>query len=409
MENKKNTIRLEYLPLKDALELYKQGIFVKGVFPSSSLQEDLDGVDQNLKDEFLAYYCPNLQSGLFEYDMSIEDYEPELRGVQLNEEVYDIENVFSDELGYNFETEDKSIINYDSRLTYKNKEVYETKKQEILSKAKDLAKTVGSVFTAPITRHVVMKAKKVPDVEQAMQGGLYHFTSEKAADAILKSGYIKPSGRITSYSMKKKTFFFGENPELQDVLYNCKDLQKHMTAIHVKYNEALQRDIENGKVQVRLDDGAVCIVGATKAEHGYEMEKVQMELVKDEKTNRFYYKNVTEKELTAEQIQSSKEVDEKLNKYLKIPRAFRELATYPEVAKRAVERFANTITGKQKALPGKIEQDEQVNYVQPNTKANEMLTNIQGQVYPPEEMNVNYNAIDENVKEQERQYENLEV
>lgn len=406
MENKKNTLRLEYLPLKDALKLYKQGIFVKGVFPSSSLQEDLDGVDQNLKDEFLAYYCPNLETGLFEYDMSIEDYEPELSNVQLNEEVYGIKDVFSDELGYNFETEEESIINYDGRLVYKDKVAYETKKQEILAKAKDIAKTVGSIFTAPLTRHVVMKAKRVPDIDEALQGGLYHFTSEKAANAILKSGYIKPSGRITSYSMKKKTFFFGENPELQDVLYNCKDLQKHMTAIHVKYNEALQRDIANGKVQVRLDDGAVCIVGATKAEYGYEMEKVQMELVKDEKTNRFYYKNVTDKELTEEEIQSSKEVDERLNKYLRIPRAFRELATYPEVARRAVSKFAKTITGKTKALPAKMEQQMQEHI---DTKANEMFAKIQGQVYSQNEININYNEIGENVKEQVKEYKNLEV
>lgn len=408
MEERKNTIRLEYLPLKDALKLYEQGIFVKGVFPSNSLQEDLDGIDKNLKEEFLAYYCPNLNSGLFEYDMSIEDYEPELSSVELNEEIYKIDNVFSDELGYNFETEEKNIINYNDRQLYKDKQTYESKKQEILSKAKDIAKTVGSIFTAPLTRHVVMKAKRIPDVEQALQGGLYHFTSEKAADAILKSGYIKPSGRITSYSTKKKTFFFGEKPELQDVLYNCKDLQKHMTAIHVKYNEALQRDIANGKVHVRLDDGAVCIVGATKAEHGYEMEKVQMELVKDEKTNRFYYKNVSEKELTQDEIESSKEVDEKLNKYLKIPRAFRELATYPEVARRAVSKFAKTLTGKQKVLPAAVETSA-IESQSVDIKANEMFENIQGQVYSQNEINMNYNQIGENQKEKEKQYENLEV
>jgi len=406
MENKKNTLRLEYLPLKDALELYKQGIFVMGVFPSDSLREDLDGIDQSLKEEFLAYYCPNLDTGLFVYDMSIEDYEPELGSVQLDDDTYGIKGIFSDELGYNIETEQNGVINCDNRQLYKDRKTYEGKKQEILSKAKDIAKTVGSIFTAPLTRHVVMKAKRVPDIDQALQGGLYHFTSEKAAKAILESGYIKPSGRITSYSMKKKTFFFGENPELQDVLYNCKDLQKHMTAIHVKYNEALQRDIAKGKVHVRLDDGAVCIVGATKKEHGYEMEQVQMELVKDEKTNRFYYKNVTEKELTPEEMQSSQEVDERLNKYLKIPRAFRELATYPEVARRAVSKFVRTVTGKQTALPAASEQ------VQPvlDTRANEMFANIRGQVYSPVEAAINHSSIaqetlERNITDPENQYE----
>lgn len=404
MENKKNTLRLEYLPLKDALELYKQGIFVKGVFPSDSLGEDLDGIDQDLKEKFLAYYCPNLQSGLFEYDMSIEDYEPELANVQMYDDTVEIKDVFSDELGYGIETEDSSIINCDSRLVYKNREAYENKKRGILAKAKDMSKTVGSVFAAPFTRYVTMKAKNVPDIDNVLQGGIYHFTSEKAADAILKSGYIKPSGRVTSYSTKKKTFFFGENPELQDVLYNCKDLQKHMTAIHVKYNEALQRDIKNGKVQVRLDDGAICIVGATKKEHGYEMEKVQMELVKDENTNTFYYKNVSEKELTDSEIATSKEVDERLKGYLKIPKALRELVTYPEVAKRAVSRFANALTGKTTALPEKTEQTDVIT----DSNMSKMYDNLHNNVYSEENINENYDSIGQNVQ-REQQYEKTEV
>ena len=404
MENKKNTLRLEYLPLKAALELYKQGIFVKGVFPSSSLEEDLEGIDQNLKEEFLTYYCPNLQSGLFEYDMSIEDYEPELGNVVINGDSIEIKDVFSDELGYNIESEQGSIVNYDSRLVYKNKEAYDVNKKDILARAKNVAKSVGSVFAAPFTRFAVMKAKRVPDVDNMLQGGLYHFTSEKAADAILNSGFIRPSGRVTSYSTRKKTFFFGTQPELQDVLYNCKDLQKHMTAIHVKYNEALQRDIAKGKVQVRLDDGAICIVGKTKAEHGYEMEKVQMELVKDEKTNRFYYKNVTDQPLTEQEIASSVEVDEKLNKYLRIPKSLRGLVTYPEVAKRAVSRFVASMTNKTKSLP---ERSETVVEEQQDVQKNKMFVNLQDNIYSSEEINENYGNIQNGIKE--KQYENLEV
>jgi len=375
MENTKNTLRLEYLPLKDALELYKQGIFVKGVFPSYPLQEDLDGIDEDVKDDFLSHYCSNLSSGLFEYDMSIQDYEPELKNVVINSDSVEIKDVFSDELGYNIEAQNDNIVNYNTRLVYKNKEIYESKKKEVLSKAKEMVKTVGYTFAAPITRYVVTKAKRIPDIDNMLQEGLYHFTSEKAANAILKSGYIKPSGKITSYSTKNKTFFYGENPELQDVLYNCKDLQKHMTAIHVKYNEALRRDIAKGKVQLRLDDGAVCIVGATKAEYGYQMEKVQMQLVKDDKTNRFYYKNIAQRQLTEEEIAASKEVDERLNKYLKIPKSLRGLVTYPELVKRVVERFANTIIGKTKALP---QNDE---YSSNNIDQNNMLKNLQNNVY----------------------------
>ena len=135
------------------------------------------------------------------------------------------------------------------------------------------------------------------------------------------------------------------------------------------------------------------------------MEKVQMELVKDEKTNRFYYKNVTEKELTDEEIKASAEVDERLNKYLRIPKGLRELATYPEVAKRAVSKFVSKIKDRTKALP----EQTQPTQIESDIYENQMLANLQDNVYSIGDISDNYTQLDENQKQYEREYDKFEV
>ena len=51
------------------------------------------------------------------------------------------------------------------------------------------------------------------------QKNLYHFSDEKGIEAILKSGYIKPSDTITSYG-KKVAFMFGGLPTLDEFASN---------------------------------------------------------------------------------------------------------------------------------------------------------------------------------------------
>lgn len=375
-EKQKNVLRLEYLPLQDAIELYKQGIFVKGVLPTSSLEQDLAGIDENLKNEFLSYYVSDLQAGTFEYDMSMDDYMFESTGdynvgaVELDGNSYDISQIYTDELGYNIETDQNNIINYNSNEFFENQEQYNSRKKEVLSKAKDITvnslKTVGSSLLAPLTRFSTVKANRFKDIDSMVEGGLYHFTSEKAADLILQSGHIRPSGKIASYSMRKKTFLFAaeqqtENGEkgisLDNTTYNLRDHHAVMTAIKVNCNEALKRDIAKGKVQIRLDDGAVCIVGEVNEKYGYDLQKVNMQFVVDKENQRAYYKEMEDRPLTQEEMNESQEYENMFKKYNRIPKFARDLVTYPILARKVVSRFFNGAKELTKALPESKEQN----------------------------------------------------
>lgn len=62
---------------------------------------------------------------------------------------------------------------------------------------------------------------KIPreDAELIEKNGLYHFTSEDAAEKIIESGYIKPSNNIMSYG-KKACFMFNGIPNVQNYVKN---------------------------------------------------------------------------------------------------------------------------------------------------------------------------------------------
>ena len=410
--NNSKTLRIAEVSLKEAIALFGKGVYVDSITLDSFSNDILASLDANTREQFLTYYTPNLETGSLDLDMSIPEQADEkiFSSIERREEngeeynTYNISNISSDDMGYNIRTDNGQVINCDSNMLFESEEQYSEARESFLNRAKDVtkntAKSIGSALAAPAARYVVMKANRVKNVDELLEGGLYHFTSDKCADLIMKSGYIKASGRATSYSRKKKTFFFGENASMQDVMYNCRELKKEMTAIHVKYNEALQRDVMDGKVHVRLDDGAICIVGDTKKEYGYEMEKVKMELVKDK--DRFYYKNVNERNLTDQEIQNSGNVDKELKKYAKMPKFVRELVTYPNLAKNAVSRFAKNIKeySETKALP----EARIIQNIKTENNPN-ILDTLRNETYKPEIAGNNMQEIQGGLNERNREYE----
>lgn len=95
---------------------------------------------------------------------------------------------------------------------------------------------------------------------QIMQEGLYHFTSEKGVDAILSSGYIKPSGIMQSHLTRPKSYMFCGIPTI-DVLRKNMPSDKNpflnevyeFDAVYIKPNEENIKDL---KVR-HLNDNAI--------------------------------------------------------------------------------------------------------------------------------------------------------
>ena len=118
--------------------------------------------------------------------------------------------------------------------------------------------------------------------------GLYHFTSEDAADAILESGFIKSSGVLSSYG-NKKTFFFNGVPEIGAFATNIDDIPLKTTAIKVEPNISV---IESSKLKIRnLDDHAISWDGKFDLSNSSKTSKEYFCLVKE--NDKLVYKRVS--------------------------------------------------------------------------------------------------------------------
>ena len=131
-----------------------------------------------------------------------------------------------------------------------------------------------------------------------------------------------------------------------------------------------------------------------------------MQFVIDEQTKRAYYKEMDDRPLTREEIAESEKYEKMFQKYNRMPKLVRDMLTYPITAKRAVARFLSARKQVISALP---EQTSPTAYENEYAKSNEVVDNIQSQVYPPEEINENYNEIGNDLRTQEKHYDNLEV
>lgn len=118
--------------------------------------------------------------------------------------------------------------------------------------------------------------------------GLYHFTTEDAADAIIDSGVIKSSDMLSSYG-NKKTFFFNGIPEVGAFATNIDDIPLKTTAVKVNPNMSA---LESSKLKIRnLDDHAISWDGKFDLSNSSKTTKEYFCLVKE--NDRLVYKSVS--------------------------------------------------------------------------------------------------------------------
>jgi len=122
----------------------------------------------------------------------------------------------------------------------------------------------------------VEKNKKIE--KDILEKGLYHVTKEEAADAILESGYIRPSNSLISLG-SKKCFFFAGTPDYQTLIQNVANIGDYeMTAVKVRPSE---EQLKSYKVR-SYNDNAVIYKGRCTLEDK-QVEKVTLVLDIDEK------------------------------------------------------------------------------------------------------------------------------
>lgn len=127
--------------------------------------------------------------------------------------------------------------------------------------------------------------------DSIMNKGLYHFTTDSAADAILDSGYIKNSGILSSYG-NKKTFFFNGVPEVGAFATNLDDVPLKTVAIKVDPGADI---VSSSKLNIRnLDDHAISwdgnfdLSGSNATKEYFCLFKEGDELVYKEVSKEFY-------------------------------------------------------------------------------------------------------------------------
>lgn len=77
-----------------------------------------------------------------------------------------------------------------------------------------------------------------------LEKGLYHVTSESAADRIIESGFLKASGHVSSYGSKKCFFFAGE-PDFDGVSRNLNGFKTKLTAVKFDVDEELASSLKH--------------------------------------------------------------------------------------------------------------------------------------------------------------------
>jgi len=123
---------------------------------------------------------------------------------------------------------------------------------------------------------------------KAYSDGLYHITSDSAADAIIASEELHASSRFASYGIHKRCFFFAGVPDFDNVCVNCAPDQT-LTAIrvHLPYEKLAEFDERS------MNDGAITYKGDLSLE-GARIEKVRLGL--KEHDGELCYTQISEEE-----------------------------------------------------------------------------------------------------------------
>lgn len=129
--------------------------------------------------------------------------------------------------------------------------------------------------------------------------GLYHITSDEAADKIIESQELYASSRFTSYGIHKRCFFFGGVPDFENVCLNVTP-GITLTAVRVMlpYEKLAEFDRRG------MNDGAITYKGDLSLE-GAKVEKVRLGL--KERDGELYYAPISEEEYQDYKLNLSEE------------------------------------------------------------------------------------------------------
>lgn len=158
------------------------------------------------------------------------------------------------------------------------------------------------------TKMIYTSTEKNKKIEKdILEQGLYHVTTQKAADAILEAGYIKPSNSLISLG-SKKCFFFAGTPDYQTLIQNVANIGDYeMTAIKVKPS---QEQLKSYKVR-SYNDNAVIYKGKCTLENR-QVEKVALVIDIDEK-GALYTREKTKEEIEKGAYEPKEAVKQKLH------------------------------------------------------------------------------------------------
>ncbi len=163
--------------------------------------------------------------------------------------------------------------------------------------------------------------------------GLYHITSDEAADKIIESQEIYASSRFTSYGIHKRCFFFGGVPDFENVCLNVTPGMT-LTAVRVMFPyEKLAEFDRRG-----MNDGAITYKGDLSLE-GARVEKVRLGL--KERDGELYYAPISEEEYQDYKLNLSNENEKLVSNKL----AFK-LRSYISGMRKEFDLFKENIGGK---------------------------------------------------------------
>lgn len=163
--------------------------------------------------------------------------------------------------------------------------------------------------------------------------GLYHITTDEAADKIIESQEVYASSRFTSYGIHKRCFFFGGVPDFENVCLNVTP-GVTLTAVRVMFPyEKLAEFDRRG-----MNDGAITYKGDLSLE-GAKVEKVRLGL--KERDGELYYAPISEEEYQNYKLNVSSEKESLISNKL----AFK-LRSYISGMRREFDLFKENIGGK---------------------------------------------------------------
>ena len=120
-----------------------------------------------------------------------------------------------------------------------------------------------------LTKTIYTKINNVDGVcEKILNEGLYHVTTKENAEAIIKSGYLKPSNGVSSLG-KGKSFFFPGLPSYINLCINTANYANkyEITAIKIKINES---ELDSFKQRTFSDNAIIyegkCLIPSDRTE-----------------------------------------------------------------------------------------------------------------------------------------------